>query len=162
MRGVNTGGESGRPIIRNEWRCGVSRIVTMYDHEEPPPCTRACTFFCGGECHDPIFRTVRDLWRCFRWTILTGRVRASVWCVHDPGWKYPFELGRSTRLSLGHLSLIVDLTLKKGLGHPCTNWSGTGAVPLMSPRQGETSLRWPVWRRLARCCEINAERRTVF
>ncbi|MCD7461170.1 hypothetical protein HAX54_045422 [Datura stramonium] len=27
---------------------------------------------------------------------------------------------------------------KKGLGHPYPNWSGTGAVLLMSPRQGET------------------------
>ncbi|MCD9644855.1 hypothetical protein HAX54_033368 [Datura stramonium] len=28
---------------------------------------------------------------------------------------------------------------KKGVGHPYTNWLGTGAVLLMSPRQGETS-----------------------
>ncbi|KAL6219287.1 hypothetical protein ACLB2K_007046 [Fragaria x ananassa] len=47
--------------------------------------------------------------------------------------------GRPTRLSLGSLSLVEDLTLKRGLGHPYTNWSGSGADPLTSPRQGETS-----------------------
>ena len=43
-----------------------------------------------------------------------------------------------TRLSLGSLSLVLDLTMKKGVGLPCTNWSGAGAALLMSPRQGET------------------------
>ena len=42
-----------------------------------------------------------------------------------------------TRLSFGSLSLVLDLTMKKGVGLPCTNWSGAGAVLLMSPRQGE-------------------------
>ena len=45
----------------------------------------------------------------------------------------------STRLSLGSLSLVLDLTMKKGVGLPCTNWSGAGVALLMSPRQGETS-----------------------
>ena len=44
-----------------------------------------------------------------------------------------------TRLSLGSLSLVLDLTLKKGVGLPCTNWSGAEAALLMSPRQDETS-----------------------
>ena len=44
-----------------------------------------------------------------------------------------------TRLSLGSLSLVLDLTMKKGVDLPCTNWSGAGAALLMSPRQGETS-----------------------
>ena len=44
-----------------------------------------------------------------------------------------------TRLSLESLSLVLDLTMKKGVGLPCTNWSGAGATLLMSPRQGETS-----------------------
>ena len=44
-----------------------------------------------------------------------------------------------TRLSLGSLSLVLDLTMKKGVGLPCTNWLGAGAALLMSPRQGETS-----------------------
>ena len=44
-----------------------------------------------------------------------------------------------TRLSLGSLSLVLDLTLKKGVGLPCTNWSGAGATLLMSPRQCKTS-----------------------
>ena len=44
-----------------------------------------------------------------------------------------------TRLSLGSLSLVLDLTMKKGVGLPCINWSGAGAALLMSPRQGETS-----------------------
>ncbi|MCE5167560.1 hypothetical protein HAX54_010463, partial [Datura stramonium] len=34
---------------------------------------------------------------------------------------------------------VIEWFQKKGLGHPCTNWSGTRAVLLMSPRQGETS-----------------------
>ena len=41
-----------------------------------------------------------------------------------------------TRLSLGSLSLVLDLTVKKGVGLPCTNWSGAGAALLMS--QGRT------------------------
>ena len=45
----------------------------------------------------------------------------------------------STWLSLGSLSLVLDLTMKKGVGLPCTNWSGAGAALLMSLRQGETS-----------------------
>ena len=44
-----------------------------------------------------------------------------------------------TQLSLGSLSLVLDLTMKKGVGLPCTNWLGAGAALLMSPRQGETS-----------------------
>ena len=52
-----------------------------------------------------------------------------------------------TRLSLGSLSLVLDLTMKKGVGLPCTNWSGAGAAFLMSPRQGETSqYKEYVWR----------------
>ena len=42
-------------------------------------------------------------------------------------------------LSLGSLSLVLDLTMKKGVGLPCTNWSRAGVALLMSPRQGETS-----------------------
>ena len=44
-----------------------------------------------------------------------------------------------TRLSLGSLSLVLDLTMKKGAGLPYTNWSGAGGALLMSSRQGETS-----------------------
>ena len=44
-----------------------------------------------------------------------------------------------TWLSLGSLSLVLDLTMKKDVGLPCTNWSGAGAALLMSLRQGETS-----------------------
>ena len=44
-----------------------------------------------------------------------------------------------TRLSLGSLSMVLDLTMKKGVCLPCTNWSGAGAALLMTPRQGETS-----------------------
>ena len=35
--------------------------------------------------------------------------------------------------------LVLDLTMKKGVSLPYTNWSGAGAALLMSPRQGETS-----------------------
>ena len=38
-----------------------------------------------------------------------------------------------------YLSLVFDLIMKKGVGLPCTNWSGAGTALLMSPRQGETS-----------------------
>ena len=44
-----------------------------------------------------------------------------------------------TQLSLENLSLVLDITMKKGVGLPCTNWLGAGAVLLMSPRQDETS-----------------------
>ena len=37
--------------------------------------------------------------------------------------------------------------MKKGVGLPCTNWSGAGAALLMSPRQGKTSQYGEyVWR----------------
>ena len=35
--------------------------------------------------------------------------------------------------------LVLDLTMKKGVDLPCTNWSGAGAALLMSPRKGKTS-----------------------
>ena len=44
-----------------------------------------------------------------------------------------------TRLSLGILSLVLNLTMRKGVSLPYTNWSGAAAALLMSPRQGETS-----------------------
>ena len=47
--------------------------------------------------------------------------------------------GIPTQLSLRSLSLVLDLTMKKGVGLPCTNWSGAGAPLLMSLSQGETS-----------------------
>ncbi|RVW40759.1 putative disease resistance protein RGA1 [Vitis vinifera] len=47
--------------------------------------------------------------------------------------------GRPTQLCLGSLSLVKDLTMKKTLAISYTNWSGVGAVPLMSPWQDETS-----------------------
>ena len=48
---------------------------------------------------------------------------------------YPDE--RNARA--GSLSLVEDLTMKKGVGLPYANWSEAGAAFLMSPRQGETS-----------------------
>ena len=61
-----------------------------------------------------------------------------------------------TRLSLGSLSLVLDLTMKKGVGLPCTNWSGAGATLLMSPRQGETNqhkdIKCGVASRVSRKC----------
>ena len=44
-----------------------------------------------------------------------------------------------TRLSLWSFSLVLELTMKKGVGLPCTNWLGAGAALLMGSRQGETS-----------------------
>ena len=49
------------------------------------------------------------------------------------------SLGMPTWLSLGSLSLVWDLTMKKGVGLPFTNWSGAGAALLISPWQGKTS-----------------------
>ena len=45
----------------------------------------------------------------------------------------------STQLNLRSLSSVFDLTMKKGVGLPCINWSRAGAILLMSPRQGKTS-----------------------
>ena len=47
--------------------------------------------------------------------------------------------GMPTWLSSGSLLLVLDLTMKKSVGLPCTNWSGAGAALLISLRQGETS-----------------------
>ena len=41
-----------------------------------------------------------------------------------------------TQLSLGSLSLVLDLTMKKGVGLPCTNWSGAGAALPDEPKAG--------------------------
>ena len=45
----------------------------------------------------------------------------------------------STRLSLGSLSLVWDLTMKNDISLPYTNWLGVGVILLMSSKQGETS-----------------------
>ena len=45
----------------------------------------------------------------------------------------------STRLSLGSLSLVLDLTMKKGVDLLYTNWLETEVALLMSSRQGKTS-----------------------
>ena len=63
------------------------------------------------------------------------QMRACKWIEVEILW----SSGMLTRLSLRSLSLVLDLTMKKGVGLPCTNWSGVGAALLMSPRQGETS-----------------------
>ena len=39
-----------------------------------------------------------------------------------------------TQLSLGSLSMVWDLIMKKGIDLSCINWSGAGVVLLMSPR----------------------------
>ena len=49
------------------------------------------------------------------------------------------EFRHADRLSLGSLSLVLDMTMKKSVGLPCKNWSGAEAALLMSPRQDETS-----------------------
>ncbi|CAE5975139.1 unnamed protein product [Arabidopsis arenosa] len=49
--------------------------------------------------------------------------RASMRGVHDSGWRVPLELDRTTRVEFECLSLIEDQTQKRGLGHPCPNWS---------------------------------------
>ena len=73
------------------------------------------------------------------WFKLNGvgalQMRACKWTEVEILW----SLGMPTRLSLGSLSLVLDLIMKKGVGLPCTNWLGVGAALLMSPRQGETS-----------------------
>ncbi|KAL6219324.1 hypothetical protein ACLB2K_007083 [Fragaria x ananassa] len=48
--------------------------------------------------------------------------------------------GRPTRLSLGSLSLVEDLTLKRGLGHTYTNWSGVEAEDNEAARMGSIRL----------------------
>ena len=68
-----------------------------------------------------------------------------------------------TRLSLGSSSLVLDLTMKKDVSLPCTNWSGAGAALLMSPRQGETSQHKDIkcgvagWVSRKRLCETVAQ-----
>ena len=63
------------------------------------------------------------------------QTRACKWMEVEILW----SSGMPTWLSLGSLSLVLDLTMKKGVSLPCTNWSGARAALLMSPRQGETS-----------------------
>ena len=63
------------------------------------------------------------------------QMRACKWI----GVKILWSSGMPVWLSFGSLSLVLDLTMKKGVGLPCTNWSGAGVALLMSPRQGESS-----------------------
>ena len=65
--------------------------------------------------------------------------------------------GMPTRLSLGSLSLVLDLAIKNGVGLPCTNWSGAGAALLMSPRQGETSQHKYNMRGVAGCVTLRPD-----
>ena len=49
------------------------------------------------------------------------------------------SLDMSTQLNLGSLSLVWDLTMKKGVGLPCTNLSGAGVVVKTSQHRGMKS-----------------------
>ena len=109
------------------------------------PCTRACKILGGGECHGlivwasvTVVKTLLKIKHADGFELNGVRVlptRACKWIEVEILW----SSGMPTRLSLGSLSLVLDLTMKKGVGLPCTNWSGAGAALLMSPRQGETS-----------------------
>lgn len=59
-------------------------------------------------------------------------------CVCDVGMLLQSS-GRPTQLSLGSLSLVKDLTMKRSLVISYTNWSRARVIPLMSPWQDETS-----------------------
>ena len=50
------------------------------------------------------------------------------------------SLSMPTQLSLGSLSLVLNLTIKKSVDLPYTNWLGAGTALPMSSRQSETSL----------------------
>ena len=67
--------------------------------------------------------------------------RASEACagVLADAWESRHAYLEERKASAGNLSLVHDLTMKKGVGKPYANWSRAGAVFLMSPRQGETS-----------------------
>ena len=109
------------------------------------PCTRACNILGGGECHGlivwasvTVVKTLLKIKHADGFDLNGVRVlqtRACKWIEVEILW----SSGMPTRLSLGSLSLVLDLTMKKGVGLPCTNWSRAGAALLMSPRQGETS-----------------------
>ena len=60
-------------------------------------------------------------------------------CVSGSWVKLLRSSGKPTQLSLGRLLLVLDLTMKKGVGLPCTNWSGARVALLLSSRKGETS-----------------------
>ena len=51
-------------------------------------------------------------------------MRACKWI----GVKILLSSGMPTWLSLGSVSLVLDLTMKKGVDLPCTNWSGAGLL----------------------------------
>ena len=49
-------------------------------------------------------------------------------------WESRHAYSSEHEASTGSLSLVWDLTMKKGLGLPYANWSEAGSVFLMSPR----------------------------
>ena len=49
------------------------------------------------------------------------------------------EFGHADTVKFGELVIVWDLTIKKGVGLPCTNWLKVGVALLMSSRPGETS-----------------------
>ena len=51
----------------------------------------------------------------------------------------PSEFRHADPVKFGELVASQGLDGEEGFGHPCTNWSRSEAVLLMSPRQGETS-----------------------
>ena len=61
-------------------------------------------------------------------------------CVCDVGMLLQ-SLGKTTWLSLGSLSLVKGLTMKRTLVISYTNWSRAGVVPLMSPWQDKSNHR---------------------
>ena len=49
-------------------------------------------------------------------------------------------------VKFGEFVASLGLTMKKGVGLPCTNWSGVGVVLQMSPRpRNQLALKHEVW-----------------
>ena len=78
---------------------------------------------------------------CLR-TCVSGVGGALQWCAQEC-WQEAWESGHAypeeRKASAGSLSLVEDLTMKKGVGLPYANWSEVRVAFLMSQRQGETS-----------------------
>ena len=68
-----------------------------------------------------------------------GAIERCMQEYRQDAWESRHAYPGEQEVSMGSLSLVEDLTMKKCVGLPCPNWSKARTAFLMSPRQDETS-----------------------
>ena len=72
-------------------------------------------------------------------SIVGGAIQRCMQEYQQDAWESRHAYPDEQEASMGSLSLVEDLTIKKCVGLPCPNWPKAGGALLMSPRQCKTS-----------------------